>query len=98
MRKACNKAARSILYKFAFSSMHFSKWAREYYDNQRAKGKTHSVAVRALSNKWVKNIYKIWKDEIIYDENQKISSSARHSGCARLYLEKIIRELYFLLF
>jgi len=76
MRKACNKSARAILYDFAFASMRFSKWAREYYDNQRAKGKTHSVAVRALSNKWVKVIYKIWKDEIFYEESKKISPAA----------------------
>ena len=76
MRKACNKSARAVLYKFAFSTLQFSKWAREYYDNQRAKGKTHSVAVRALSNKWVKIIYKIWKNEIFYDESKKNSSAA----------------------
>ena len=44
--------------------------------------KTHSVAVRALSNKWVKIIYKIWEDEIFYDEEKKISPAAWHSGCA----------------
>ena len=76
MRKACNKSARAILYKFAFSSLQFSDWARCYYDNQRAKGKTHSVAVRALSNKWIKIIYKLWKDEILYCEDKKIASSA----------------------
>jgi hypothetical protein len=74
MRKACNKSARAILYKFAFSSLQFSDWARCYYDNQRAKGKTHSVAVRALSNKWIKIIYKLWKDEILYCEDKKIAS------------------------
>ena len=76
MRKACNKSARAILFTFAFSSLRFSKWAREYYDKQRSKGKTHSVAVRALSNKWVKIIYKIWKDKIFYEEAKKISIAA----------------------
>ncbi len=51
MRKACNKSGRSILYMFAFTSLRYSSWAREYYDRQRDKGKTHSVAIRALSNK-----------------------------------------------
>lgn len=71
MRKACNKTARAIVYKFAFASLQFSNWAREYYDQQRKKGKTHSVAVRALSNKWVKIIYCIWKNEVFYDEMKK---------------------------
>jgi transposase len=76
MRKACSKSSRAVMYKFAFSTLQFSKWSRKYYDNQKAKGKTHSVAVRALSNKWIKVIYKIWKDEIFYEESKKKSSAA----------------------
>jgi len=76
MRKACSKSPRAILYAFAFSSLQWSKWAREYYDRQRAKGKNNSVAVRALSNKWVKVIYKIWKDEIFYEESKKNLAAA----------------------
>lgn len=76
MRKACNKGGRSLLYDHAFASLRFSIWARDYYDGQRAKGKTHSVAIRALSNKWVRIIFKLWKEEIFYDESKKISSAA----------------------
>lgn len=76
MRKACNKSARTVLYKFAFSTLQFSEWARDYYDKQKDKGKTHSVAIRALSNKWVKVIYKIWKDEIFYCEEKKLEAVA----------------------
>ena len=76
MRKACNKTARATLYRFAFSSIRFSMWAQEYYNAMRKKGKSHSVAVRALSNKWVKVIFKIWKDEIMYEESKKILSVA----------------------
>ena len=76
MRKACNKSARAILFQFAFSSLNYSLWARKYHDNQKAKGKKHTVAVRALSNKWVEVIYKIWKDEIFYEEDKKFSSAA----------------------
>lgn len=76
MRKACNKTGKSILYQFAFSSMKSSQWAKDYYYSQKEKGKKHTVAVRALSNKWVKVIYKLWKDEIFYDENHKIQTVA----------------------
>lgn len=73
MRKACNKVSRSILYQYAFSSLRFSSWAREYYDEQRKKGKTHSVAVRALSNKWVKIIFSMWKNNTRYNEKIYVS-------------------------
>ena len=68
-RRACNKSAKHLLYNFAFSSMRMSKWARDYYDNQKSKGKKHSVAVRALSNRWLKKIYFLWKNEVLYDES-----------------------------
>ncbi|MBN1501719.1 MAG: IS110 family transposase, partial [Spirochaetes bacterium] len=76
MRKSCDKNAKSLLYKFAFSTLRYSAWAREYYDKQRSKGKLHSVAIRALSNKWVKIIFKIWKDEIFYEDMQKVLAVA----------------------
>ena len=76
MRKACNKSARAILYRYAFASLQFSTWAREYYDVQRSRGKTHSVAVRALSNKWVIVIYKLWKNELLYNEALKKGMAA----------------------
>lgn len=76
MRKMCNKKARVILYLFAFSSMRFAPWAREYYDKLRGKGKTHSVAIRALSNKWVKIMFSMWKNKTFYDENKKIDAVA----------------------
>lgn len=76
MRKACNKHARSVLYIFAFTSLNYNTWARAYYDEQRDKGKSHSIALRALSNKWVKAIFRLWKDEIIYQEDKKKAIAA----------------------
>jgi len=72
MRRACNKKARWTMYQFAFSSMKFCSWARQYYDTQRAKGKTNSVAVRALSNKWLNIIFSMWKNEEQYQEQKYI--------------------------
>lgn len=76
MRKACNKYARAILYRFAFETLIHCQWARVYYDMQKTKGKKHSVAIRALSNKWVKVIYRLWKDEIFYEEDKKLVAAA----------------------
>ena len=71
MRRACNKRGRAILFQFAFSSMLRSPWARGYYDAQRKRGKTHSVAVRALSNKWAKIIFLLWKNREVYREEKR---------------------------
>lgn len=76
MRKACNKPARAILYQFAFSSMRFAPWAKDYYKKQREKNKTHSVAVRALSNVWLKIIFSMWKNNAQYQPDKIISKAA----------------------
>jgi transposase len=70
MRRACNKKARATLYLYAFCSLNHCNWARKYYDSQKEKGKTHSIAIRALSNKWIKIIFSMWKKEIIYSDEK----------------------------
>ena len=69
MRRACKKQARRLLYTFAFSSLKHSVWARNYYDRQRNNGKTNSVALRSLSDRWLRKIFFIWKNEVLYDED-----------------------------
>lgn len=75
MRRACNKQGRNILFQLAFSSMLRSSWARKYYDMQRSKGKSHSIAVRALSNKWTKILWYLWMREECYSEERRSSLS-----------------------
>jgi transposase len=53
-RLACVKPLRNVLYQFAWQSTREEEWALEYYHSLRAEGKSHSVAVRALSNNWVR--------------------------------------------
>ena len=45
-----------------------SEWAKAYYDQQRKNDKSHPAAVRALANKWIRIIFRCWKDKKPYDE------------------------------
>jgi hypothetical protein len=42
--------------------------ARAYYHSQRAKGKEHHAAVRALAFKWMRIIWKCWQTRTPYNE------------------------------
>ncbi len=53
-RFACVKPLRNALHQFAWQSTRQEAWALAYYQRKRAEGKTHSVAVRALANVWVR--------------------------------------------
>jgi transposase len=65
-RFACCKPLRNALYQFAWQSTRQEGWARAYYQRKRAEGKSHSMAVRALANVWVRIIYRMWVSKTCY--------------------------------
>ncbi len=65
-RFACVKPLRNALHQFAWQSTRKEAWALAYYQRKRAEGKTHSMAVRALANVWVRIIYCMWEHETCY--------------------------------
>jgi len=78
-RKSCKKPFRKTIHSFAFCSINNCTWAREYYDQQIATGKTHNQAVRSLSNKWMKIIFTLWKRDETYDEDYHLRMKAKHA-------------------
>jgi len=82
MRFACVRAFRHALYQFAWQSTLREPWAKEYYDGKRKDGKSHSVAVRALSNQWVRIIYRMWMNREPYSREKYMQARARHARAA----------------
>ena len=52
----------------AFASLRRSAWAREFYDAQRARGKSHHSALRALGNRWLEVLWHCLTKNVPYDE------------------------------
>lgn len=67
-RWACPKFLRQTFHEWAWMSTRKSSWARTFYDQQRERNKSHHAAVRALSFKWLRIVFRCWKDRIPYDE------------------------------
>ena len=65
-RFACLKPLRNHLHQFAWQSTRQEAWALAYYQRKRAEGKTHSMALRALANIWVRIIYRMWVSQTCY--------------------------------
>lgn len=80
-RHACLKPLRNALYQFARTSRQQERWADEYYQRKRAEGKSHSVALRALSNVWVRILYRMWETRSSYDP--AIFGAARQAHAPR---------------
>ena len=67
-RLQCPKFLRQTFVEWAAESIRHSFWARVYYQQQRAKGKAHQAAVRALAFKWIRILFRCWQDRTPYDE------------------------------
>ena len=67
-RWACNRFLRQALLRWAFCSLGRSTWARSFYDQQRARGKTHPAALRALANRWLEILHHLLATHQPYDE------------------------------
>ena len=65
-RFACIKPWRNDLYQFAWQSTLSEPWAASYYQRKLTEGKTHSMALRALANIWVRIIYRMWVSQTCY--------------------------------
>jgi hypothetical protein len=77
-RYACIKPLRNALYQFAWLSTAQEPWAREYYLRKRKEGKSHSMAVRALANVWVRIIYAVWTTKTCYETATFEAAQRRH--------------------
>ena len=79
-RFACPKFLRQTFHEFASHSIGQSEWAKAYYEHLRNdEKKDHHPAVRALAFKWIRIIFRCWKDGKPYDE-QVYQKSLRRRG------------------
>lgn len=65
-RQGCIKPLRNALHQCAWQSTQQEAWAKAYYERKRTEGKSHSVAVRALSNTWARIIFALLQSHTPY--------------------------------
>jgi transposase len=79
-RWSCPKFFRQTFQEYAGQSIRQCEWARDYYQLQRDRHKSHHAAVRALAYKWIRIIFRCWKDGKPYDEQMYLSSVRRRTA------------------
>jgi transposase len=67
-RWACTNFVRQTFVEWAEKTVYRSFWAGAYYRQQRHKGASHNVAVRALAFKWIRILYRCWQSRTPYNE------------------------------
>ena len=73
-RLACPKFMLQTFHEFANCAWRFCAWSKLYYQLQRSRGKDHHAAVRALAYKWIRIMFRCWKDRTPYDDSLYVKS------------------------
>ena len=79
-RAGCCKPFRNAVQQFARLSATGPKgapWAKGYLSEQLARGHSVSRATRALGNRWLAIIFRLWQDRVEYDEKVHLRNRAR---------------------
>ena len=79
-RLAHNRFLGAAVQQWAFCSLKRSGWAREFYDAQRARGKGHHAALRALGNRWLEILWHCVRRGVLYDETVHVANRNRALG------------------
>jgi transposase len=78
-RRSCPKFLRQTFHEWSLHSIGFSEWAKEYYRQQRGKGKSHHSSVRALAFKWIRILFRCWQNRTPYNEAVYVSQQSRRN-------------------
>jgi transposase len=76
-RFASSQFMKQSFHEFAAQSVLYCDWARGYYQYKKNEGKYHHAAVRSLAYRWIRIIYRCWKDRIPYDDDKYVKSLQR---------------------
>ena len=79
-RWACPKFLRQTFHEWAACTIPRCEWARQYYQQQRLRQKSHHVAVRALAYKWLRILFRCWKDRQPYQEHIYLAALEKRSS------------------
>jgi len=90
-RCACPKFLRQTFHEFARLSVAQCQWAQNYVQYYTGKGKKYHTVIRALALKWIRILFRCWKDSAPYDEAKYMQSlEKRGSIFAKLHLQKTV--------
>lgn len=79
-RHACNKILRHTVHLWCDLSRQKCPWAAAYYQQQRARGKSHAGALRSLGQRWLKILWKMWQTRTPYDPELHLRNQQKHGS------------------
>jgi transposase len=81
--------ARQTLVEWAGVSVRYCDWARAYYAHQKERQKPHHVIMRGLAFKWLRVLWRCWRDRALYDDQRYLALLKTHNPA---YLANLTSE------
>jgi transposase len=79
-RFSAPKFQRQTFVEFARVSVQSSSWARAFYQRGRLQKKSHQAAIRALAFKWIRILFRCWKNHEVYVEATYLNALRRSNS------------------
>ncbi len=73
-RYAANTRLREACMWWAYNSLRTSPWAREAYDQARARQQHHHRALRGLGARWMRILWRAWTDGVPYNQDRHLKT------------------------
>jgi hypothetical protein len=80
IRWACNKCVRHIVHLWADCFQRGVPWAQVYYQNKRQTGMSHACAIRCLSQRRLKILFRMMSDRKPYDADLHARNQQKHGS------------------
>ncbi len=75
-RRACDREFQQIAQQWAKASLRESVWANAYYMEVLKHSRSASHALRCLANRWLAVAWRVWQDQIPYNETYHLQRHA----------------------
>ena len=75
-----HKFLRHAAYLWADLSRARSPWAQAFYQQQRCRGRSHACAIRALGQRWLKILWKMWISNTSYNPDFHTKNQIKHGS------------------
>jgi transposase len=74
-RQACDHDFRTYAQQWAVASLKQSPWAIAYVEQARNRGLSYNHACRALANRWLAILWKLWQTGHCYDQSYHLAQT-----------------------
>jgi len=86
-RYACSKFLRQTFHEFSDHARKWCPWSRAYYRQQRDRGMKHHAALRKLATRWIRILFRVWKNRVPYDPQRYLRQLRAKNPAIIPYLE-----------